>query len=128
MPRIKNYHVSVKNVNGDIYFLYKVKEGGISESFGIHVASLAGLPKDVITNANNRLSLLHEQELEKGKTKVTEPIATKTSETQISLEHTEYKEIIKDVSKLKLDDTTPLEAFKILNDLVEKSKKTLKTK
>ncbi len=125
MPRIINYHVSIKNVNGDIHFLYKVKEGGISESFGIHVASLAGLPKDVITNANDRLSLLHEQELEKSITKKTETVKTKSSKSHVS---TTYEKIVDNVSRLNLEDITPLEAFNILNDLVEKSKKTLKEK
>ena len=128
MPRIKNYHVSIKNVNGDIHFLYKVKEGGISESFGIHVASLAGLPEDVITNADNRLSLLHEQELEKSTTKKSETIKTKSSKSKVSTIYSAYEEIVENVSRLNLEDTTPVEAFNILNDLVKKSKKTLKEK
>ena len=127
-PRIKNYHVSIKNINGDIHFLYKVKEGGISESFGIHVASLAGLPKDVITNADNRLSLLHEQELEKSITKKTETVKTKSSKSQVSATYSAYEEIIENVSRLNLEDKTPVEAFTILNDLIKKSKKTLKEK
>lgn len=128
MPRIKNYHVSIKNVNGDIHFLYKVKEGGISESFGIHVASLAGLPEDVITNADNRLSSLHEQELEKSTTKKSETIKTKSSKSKVSTIYLAYEEIVENVSRLNLEDTTPVEAFNILNDLVKKSKKTLKEK
>ena len=128
MPRIKNYHVSIKNVNGDIHFLYKVKEGGISESFGIHVASLAGLPKDVITNADDRLSLLHKQELEKSITKKSGTIKTKPSKSQVSTIYSTYEEIVENVSRLNLEDTTPVEAFNILNDLVKKSKETLKEK
>ncbi len=128
MSRIKNYHVSIKNVNGDIHFLYKVEEGGISESFGIHVASLAGLPKDVITNANDRLSLLHEQELEKSITKETDSAKAKAPTKRVSTKHSAFEDIIEEVSKLEIDETTPVEAFKILSDLVEKSKKSLKTK
>jgi len=128
LSRIKNYHVSIKNVNGDIHFLYKVEEGGISESFGIHVASLAGLPEDVITNANDRLSLLHEQEHKKSITKEADSVKIESSKTKVSIKDSAYKEILENVSKLELDDTTPVEAFKILNELVEKSKKTLKTK
>lgn len=128
MSRIKNYHVSIKNVNGDIHFLYKVEEGGISESFGIHVASLAGLPEDVITNANDRLSLLHEQEHKKSITKEADSVKIESSKTKVSIKDSAYKEILENVSKLELEDTTPVEAFKILNELVEKSKKTLKTK
>ncbi|OLS32810.1 MAG: DNA mismatch repair protein MutS [Candidatus Heimdallarchaeota archaeon AB_125] len=128
LSRIKNYHVSIKNVNGDIHFLYKVEEGGISESFGIHVASLAGLPEDVITNANDRLSLLHEQEHKKSITKEADSVKIESSKTKVSIKDSAYKEILENVSKLELEDTTPVEAFKILNELVEKSKKTLKTK
>lgn len=56
--RIKNYHVSVKEINGDIVFLRKVTEGGCTKSFGINVAVLAGIPKTVIQEAKRILNLL----------------------------------------------------------------------
>ncbi|MHA1201187.1 MAG: DNA mismatch repair protein MutS [Candidatus Heimdallarchaeaceae archaeon] len=125
LPRIKNYHASVKNVNGEIHFLYKIKEGGISESFGIHVASLAGLPKKVIKDAEAMLSILHRQEKKEneklGNKKATK---SKTKEEDQALSE-ESLQLINEISGINTDGITPIEAFNLLNQLVEKSKKYL---
>jgi DNA mismatch repair protein MutS len=65
-PRIKNFNVSVKEVNNKIIFLRKLAEGGSEHSFGIHVARMAGMPKEVISRANiilKKLEREHEMEL-----------------------------------------------------------------
>jgi DNA mismatch repair protein MutS len=65
-PRIKNFNVSVKEVNNKIIFLRKLAEGGSEHSFGIHVARMAGMPKEVISRANiilKKLEKEHEMEL-----------------------------------------------------------------
>ncbi len=65
-PRIKNFNVSVKDVNNKIIFLRKLAEGGSEHSFGIHVALMAGMPKEVILRANiilKKLEREHEMEL-----------------------------------------------------------------
>ncbi|MBF0847828.1 DNA mismatch repair protein MutS, partial [Streptococcus danieliae] len=52
---IRNIHVTAKEENGRLFFLYKVKYGAIEKSYGIHVAQLAELPSEIIENANNIL-------------------------------------------------------------------------
>ena len=56
--RIKNYHVSVKEIDGRIIFLRKLTPGGSEHSFGIHVAKIAGMPPSVVNRANSMLQLL----------------------------------------------------------------------
>ena len=57
-PRIKNFNVSVKELNNKIIFLRKLQEGGSEHSFGIHVARMAGMPKQVVDRANDILKKL----------------------------------------------------------------------
>lgn len=127
LPNVKNYHVSVKNVDGEIHFLYKLKEGGISESFGIHVASLAGLPKKVIDRANDTLSQLHKQD------RIKESPALAVNEN--SLKNSKDKEIpskqleiVSEISELDVEEIAPIEALNILNNLVRRTKELLKDK
>ncbi|MCG3215147.1 MAG: DNA mismatch repair protein MutS [Candidatus Heimdallarchaeota archaeon] len=131
LPNVKNYHASVKNVNGDIHFLYKLKEGGISESFGIHVASLAGLPEDVIDKANDMLSLLQKEDLENGIRHISQENESQMKapvKSQKTAKKTVVDELISNINEVKLDEITPIEALNILSDLVKKSKKILKDK
>jgi DNA mismatch repair protein MutS len=136
LPRVKNYHVSVKNIDGDIHFLYKVKEGGINESFGIHVASLAGLPEKVIDDANEMLSILHDQDDKKelqsfDKESILAPMRIeKSKEKQVkSSKHVEKtEEIMKDLSEISIEEIAPVDALNILNQLVKKSNKIMKEK
>ena len=131
LSQVKNYHVSVKNVNGEIHFLYKLKEGGISESFGIHVASLAGLPKDVIDNADDMMELLHKRELENELQEISQKKDTKEKGTQKSkspIVSKEYEKLFDEIKDLDLEAITPIDALNILNKLVKKSKKILKDK
>ena len=57
-PRVKNYHVSVKEVNNTIVFLRKLERGGTEHSFGIHVARMAGMPQSVVSRADEILKNL----------------------------------------------------------------------
>lgn len=58
MKRIRNYHVSVKEIGNKVIFLRKLAPGGTEHSFGIHVAKMAGMPAQVIEHANNMLKVL----------------------------------------------------------------------
>ena len=59
-PGVKNFNVSVKEIDGKVVFLRKLKEGGSEHSFGIHVASLAGMPRSIVKRATQVLSQLEE--------------------------------------------------------------------
>ena len=61
-PRVKNYHIAVKEVGKDVIFLRKLTEGGVSHSFGIHVARLAGMPREIVESAERTLKDLERKE------------------------------------------------------------------
>ena len=61
-PRVKNYHIAVKEVGKDIVFLRKLTEGGVSHSFGIHVARMAGMPREIVESAERTLKDLERKE------------------------------------------------------------------
>ena len=60
-PRVKNYHISVKEVDNKVIFLRKLCEGGVAHSFGIHVARMAGMPQQVIDSAQRTLNMLEQK-------------------------------------------------------------------
>ncbi len=61
-PRVKNYHIAVKEVGSDVIFLRKLTEGGVSHSFGIHVARMAGMPREIVESAERTLKDLERKE------------------------------------------------------------------
>ncbi|RLG13579.1 DNA mismatch repair protein MutS [Candidatus Pacearchaeota archaeon] len=153
LPRVKNYHVAVKNVNGSVHFLYKVKEGGIDESYGVHVASLAGIPQRVIERANEVLHVLHaqmnnreqrdekqEEKVKKGKltpvqvtllgeTAFQSAIENKRTFTKKSgiLQEREYK-LLQDIANINVNKITPIEAINLLDQLTRKCRNILRKK
>ncbi len=156
LPRVKNYHVAVKDINGDIHFLYKIKKGGIDESYGVHVASLAGLPKKVIERAKDLLCVFHgktaEEEclaeddkapLAKSKTSKLKQMtlvgeialqaasiskSTKEPQSKKPMPEDQKDSFISSVSSIDVNRLTPIEAINILEQLVNKGKKIVKRK
>jgi DNA mismatch repair protein MutS len=131
-PRIKNFNVSVKEVNNKIIFLRKLQEGGSEHSFGIHVARMAGMPKQVVDRANDILKKLekdHELELsdvELTQTTSTDAIhqlASKTkskSDYQLSffqLNDPVLEQVKDELLKTDINTLTPIEALMKLNDI-----------
>lgn len=110
--QIKNVHVSIYEDNGNVTFLHKVKEGPVDKSYGINVARLAGLPKEVIENAK---VLLKDFEEEKNTNKI-EQIALSFEEKEVD----ELREYLKDINVLEI---TPLESLNILDKIKELSEK-----
>lgn len=132
LSRVKNYHVSVRNVNGEIHFLYLIKEGGIDESYGVHVASLAGLPDSVIKRANRMLSELHlgnqgktQSEKEKESLAQRQMKTRKESTETLLIEKSQKENLMKEISNINVDKISPIEAINILNQLIIKIKRIL---
>lgn len=107
---VKNYSVAVKEKGEDIIFLRKIIEGGTDESYGIHVAKLAGVPNDVVKRANKILS-----SLEKGEVKVKED--KKQVDGQLNLENLQYADLLHELDKVNLNELTPIEALNVLAKL-----------
>ena len=130
-PRIKNYNVSVKEANNKIIFLRKLQEGGSEHSFGIHVARMAGMPKQVVDRANDILKKLekdHELELSEVESMNTQEVAidnpgskTKSkSDYQLSffqLNDPVLEQVKDELLKTDINTLTPVEALMKLNDI-----------
>ena len=120
--RIKNYNVSVKEVNGKVVFLRKVVRGGSEHSFGIHVAEMAGLPKSVIERAKQILAEL-EGKGEKGRKKLSKPtreIATHREGYQLKLFELAdpvLQKLRDRINSVDINNLTPIEALNLLNEI-----------
>jgi DNA mismatch repair protein MutS len=119
--RVKNFNVSVKELNNRIIFLRKLAEGGSEHSFGIHVARMAGMPKQVIDRANQILKKLekeHETELAEGNSPAVKLSAA--DEMQLSffqLDDPVLQDIREELLKTDINTLTPVEALMKLNEI-----------
>jgi DNA mismatch repair protein MutS len=133
-PRIKNFNVSVKELNNKIIFLRKLQEGGSEHSFGIHVARMAGMPKQVVDRANDILKKLEkDHELELSEVELTQTNGSETltananpkvnntkSDYQLSffqLNDPVLESVKEELIKVDINTLTPVEALMKLNDI-----------
>ena len=110
---VKNYKVTVKELNGTVVFLRKIMRGGANRSFGIEVAELAGIDKNITLRAKDILKELEKKNIAK-------KTSNKVCEEVVSIPESEVERIVKDIN---LDNITPMQAFAILADLKEKLNK-----
>ena len=110
---VKNYKVTVKEFNGAIVFLRKIARGGANRSFGIEVASLAGVPKEVTTRAKSILKALEKNDIAKGK------VQMDFVEEEVVEEKT-LTEVERIISEIDLNTMSPMQAFMLLGDLKDK--------
>ena len=118
--RIKNFNVSVMESDNNILFLRKLEPEGSEHSFGIHVAKMAGLPKEVIDIANQKLKFLEKSRNTSNRKK---SLTKKNNEMQlsfISLDDPLIEELKQEILKIDIDNLKPLEALVILNKLKKK--------
>ena len=115
--RIKNYHVTVKEVGNKVVFLRKLKRGGSNHSFGIHVAAMAGMPKKVVERAEKLLTLLEKShtgdQVDKAALKPEEPMQL----SFIQLDDPLLLQIKEDILNTDIDTLTPVEALMKLNEI-----------
>ncbi len=106
---VKNYKVTVKEINGSIVFLRKIMLGSANKSFGIEVANFAGVPKDITNRAKKIL-----KSLEKNDLVIKGDLSSKTQEEKVDSEVEKY------IKSLDLNNVSPMKAFEILAFLKEK--------
>ena len=116
----KNYHITVKERGEDIIFLRKIVEGGTDESYGIHVAKLAGVPKEVTNRANEILFKLEKKNIMNGKAESKTEKAENAG--QLSMYNYKLAEIASELDGVHLDSITPIEALNILQKMKDKMK------
>ena len=134
LPRVKNYNVSVKEVNRTVLFLRKLQRGGTDNSFGIHVARLAGMPTRVVERAEEILSVLvasHaddslavEQSASKGKGKAMPKVKAAQTAPQMGIQLSMFQlddpvlvQIRDQIRDIDINSLTPLEALNTLNEI-----------
>ncbi len=108
---VKNYKVTVKELNGAVVFLRKIARGGANRSFGIEVAALAGVPKEVTARAKGILKMLEKSDIAKGKIRVEE-----VEEEPAARELTKVERILADTD---VNTLSPMQALLFLEDLKE---------
>ncbi|MFW2077656.1 DNA mismatch repair protein MutS [Acinetobacter sp. ULE_I010] len=123
---IDNYHVTAKELNGNLILLHKVQQGPASQSHGLQVAKLAGIPTSVIKEAQKRLKILEKQQLQQQQSIVQNDLFTETNvfEAEPEIIHTiveveKPSAVVTALSEIDVDDLTPREALAKLYALKE---------
>lgn len=119
-PRVRNYNVSIKELNDRVIFLRKLIPGGSEHSFGIHVAQMAGMPRSVVKRANEILKELERTGGEKNLSKPVGEIASGREGLQMSffqLDDPVLKQIRDQIAGLDVDNLTPVEALNKLHEI-----------
>ena len=129
-PRVRNFHIAVKEVGKNVIFLRKLAEGGVAHSFGIHVARMAGMPRQVIDSAQKTLDRLENEEASASKKpsiikphNVREGRVESDGSLQLSffqLEDPLLASLKEDLDAADLNNMTPLQAFDLLRSMKEK--------
>ncbi len=118
--RIKNFHVSVKEVNNRVLFLRKLVPGGTEHSFGIHVAEMAGMPKSVVHRSKDILKQLEQSNSSNDISKPISTIAPEREGYQLSIfqfDDPVLKQIRDQIKNLDINNLTPIEALNKLNEI-----------
>ena len=113
--RMKNFRVTVDDSGDDLVFLHKVVAGGAGASFGIEVAKIAGVPKEVILNADKKLVQL-ENNVPKDESKSDSKLGQQLG---FVVENVEENEVVEKLKKIDVNKMTPVEALVVLGELVE---------
>ena len=120
-PRIKNYHVSVKELDNKVYFLRKLEEGGSEHSFGIHVARMAGMPPAVLRRAEEILKQLEDSRARREETgeevHIEKPKDDSYQLSFINLDDPLLLEVKETIVGLDINSLTPVEALMKLNEI-----------
>ena len=117
-PRIKNYHVSVKEIDNKVFFLRKLEKGGSEHSFGIHVARMAGMPAQVLRRAEEILKQLEKSRSDANGNKMTiEKSAPGYQLSFINLDDPLLIEVKDLIVGLNINSLTPVEALMKLNEI-----------
>lgn len=121
---VKNFQILIKEIGGTIVFLHKIVRGSASKSFGIEVAELAGIPKNVVTRAKTIMRQLEEIDINRDTNSIM-MTAKGGKQKQISLfdERSDDNEIVKILKDTNIENVSPVQAFAILLDLKDKADK-----
>ncbi len=121
--RIKNFHITHKEVGNKIIFLRKIEAGGSTHSFGIHVAKMAGMPTSLIERANEILQQLETKHVDDNKENIIKNITTSKMQLSIFDAHSEtFEEIRKTLNEIDINRLSPVEALLKLQEIKNRIK------
>ncbi len=124
--RVRNYHIAVKEVGKNVIFLRKLMEGGVAHSFGLHVARMAGMPKQVLESAEKTLEALEKGDKPAMKTKKVKPHNVREGRVEsdgslqlsfFQLEDPLLSSLKESLDNADLNNMTPLQAFDLLRNM-----------
>ncbi len=119
-PAIANHHLAVKEKDGRVVFLFRVKEGACDDSFGIHVAKMAGVPPSVVSRASEILRALEDGSFDPLKGRGTLKPRARADVQQASLFSDSQVQTMAELSRLKTESMTPMEALNKLDELTRR--------
>jgi DNA mismatch repair protein MutS len=129
LKNVKNYRILIKDNDDKIIFLRKIARGSVDRSYGIQVANLAGLPEEVVVRAKEILKQLDNSDInnpfaKKKKNMIDDnfQISMFQEDPMEKIQNKEYKKLADNIKNIDINNITPVKAFTLLNELVEKAK------
>jgi len=119
LPRVKNFNVSVKELEDKVIFMRKLKAGGSEHSFGIHVAQMAGMPNQIVIRANEILKHLEKEKLTESQKKKLDEIPVRKFQMNLFEADPRMELLLEILGKTDIDVTSPVEALLRLSELKE---------
>ncbi len=130
LPGVKNLNVAVREWQDEVIFLHKIVEGAADKSYGIHVARLAGVPREVIERSKDILAQLEEEHLDaEGRAKIARPKPPeRRNYYQLTLFGPADHPLLDDIRQLDVNQLTPLDALRLIHQWQDQLKKDKKRK
>ncbi len=119
LPRVKNFNVSVREVDNKVIFLRTLEEGGSEHSFGIHVAQMAGMPNEIVIRANEIMKYLEKEKLTDADKKKLEELPTQQFQMNLFESDPRFEKILEILRNIDINATSPVEALLKLNEMKE---------
>jgi len=117
LAQLRNFNVAVREWQDEVVFLHKIVEGPADKSYGIHVARLAGVPREVVQRAQQVLSQLEEEHLdERGRPKMAHRRGKRAGDLQLTLFAAAEHPLLDEIRKIELDELRPIDALRLLGD------------
>tara|TARA_B000000437_G_scaffold189044_1_gene146795 strand:- start:4285 stop:4803 length:519 start_codon:yes stop_codon:yes gene_type:complete len=123
LERVKNYNVSVEEINDEIIFLRKLIPGGSEHSFGINVAQLAGMPNQILIRAYEVLRELEKNTLKKS---VKKSLEKESKQLKLKYSDPEFDNVKKIIEEININNINPVQALVKLNEIIDLLKSSKK--
>ena len=117
LARVKNFNVSIKELENKVVFLRKLVEGGSEHSFGIHVAQMAGMPNEIVLRANTILKQLEKEKLKEGDKEKLSNLPEREYQMNLFQSDPRFERVLELLNQTDINSTSPVEALLKLNEI-----------